>query len=206
MSLGTSSAVPANRLGEMARRGHDECVVLLLVVLLAGLLLANAARKPATAHPSQAANARKRDTGGFAQAPFWVLGAVLLVVVFLRFGMPWLAVLGGLLVAGGRGLLPLLRFVPLLLHLKAQRQSSSRSQAEPDPRGTHSNREASGSTGDQSRRMSRAEALQILGLDQTATADDVRREYRRLMKKLHPDLGGSSYLAAKVNEARDVLS
>jgi DnaJ domain len=190
----------------MARRGHDECVALLLVVLLAGLLLASAARKPDTASPPKPANAPKRDTGRFAHAPLWGLGAVLLVVVCLRFGTPWLAVLGGLLVAAGRGLLPLLRFVPLLLHLKARRQSASRPPGEPDSRGTHSNREASGSTRGRSPRMSRDEALEILGLDQTATADDVRREYRRLMKKLHPDLGGSSYLAAKVNEARDVLS
>jgi curved DNA-binding protein CbpA len=53
--------------------------------------------------------------------------------------------------------------------------------------------------------MSRQEALQVLGLDASATQDDVRREYRRLIKKLHPDLGGSSYLAAKLNEAKDVL-
>jgi curved DNA-binding protein CbpA len=53
--------------------------------------------------------------------------------------------------------------------------------------------------------MSRQEALQVLGLDRNATDDDVRREYRRLMKKLHPDLGGSGYLAAKINEAKDVL-
>ena len=54
--------------------------------------------------------------------------------------------------------------------------------------------------------MTREEALQILGLDERATQGDVQREYRRLMRKVHPDLGGSSYLAAKLNEAKDVLS
>lgn len=53
--------------------------------------------------------------------------------------------------------------------------------------------------------MSRREALEVLGLDDGATSDDVRREYKKLMKKLHPDLGGSGYLAAKINEAKDVL-
>jgi DnaJ-class molecular chaperone len=53
--------------------------------------------------------------------------------------------------------------------------------------------------------MTRQEALRVLGLEATATQEDVQREYRRLMKKLHPDLGGSSYLAAKLNEAKEVL-
>jgi len=54
--------------------------------------------------------------------------------------------------------------------------------------------------------MSRHEALEMLGLDERATREDVQREYRRLIKRLHPDLGGSTYLTAKLNEARDVLS
>jgi DnaJ-class molecular chaperone len=54
--------------------------------------------------------------------------------------------------------------------------------------------------------MSRQEALQVFGLGESATREDVQREYRRLMRQVHPDLGGSSYLAAKINEAKDVLS
>ncbi|MBF0307716.1 MAG: DnaJ domain-containing protein [Alphaproteobacteria bacterium] len=53
--------------------------------------------------------------------------------------------------------------------------------------------------------MSRAEAFEVLGLDVGASQDDVREAYRRLMVKLHPDHGGSSYLAAKLNQARDLL-
>jgi hypothetical protein len=56
------------------------------------------------------------------------------------------------------------------------------------------------------RRMSRREALEVLGLSEGASRDDVLREYRRLMKRLHPDVGGSSYLATKLNEAREVLT
>jgi len=53
--------------------------------------------------------------------------------------------------------------------------------------------------------MSRAEALQVLGLDDNATQDDILAAHKKLMQKLHPDRGGSNYLAAKVNEAKAFL-
>ena len=53
--------------------------------------------------------------------------------------------------------------------------------------------------------MSEDEAYEVLGLWKGASREDVARAHRTLMKKLHPDYGGSTSLAARVNEAKDVL-
>ncbi len=53
--------------------------------------------------------------------------------------------------------------------------------------------------------MSREEALQILGLDGSATEQDIIDAHRTLMQRNHPDRGGSTWLAARINRAKDIL-
>ena len=57
----------------------------------------------------------------------------------------------------------------------------------------------------QSGKMTRVEALEILGLSDPADPGTIEDAYKRLMMKVHPDQQGSDWMAAKLNQARDLL-
>ena len=54
-------------------------------------------------------------------------------------------------------------------------------------------------------KMDRDEALEILGLDRKANKDEIIERYNKLIKKHHPDLGGSEWITKRINKARDIL-
>ena len=66
-------------------------------------------------------------------------------------------------------------------------------------------RDGSRGAGSTSGDMDEAEALQILGLEPGAAPEEIRQAHRRLMAKLHPDSGGSNFLAMQINRAKDLL-
>lgn len=62
----------------------------------------------------------------------------------------------------------------------------------PPPRGTRTD-------------MTQEEALAVLGLTEGATTEEIRAAHRRLIQRMHPDVGGTADLAARINRAKDVL-
>lgn len=122
--------------------------------------------------------------------------------------LAWIAALGGitlalLLILSGRGGIAigaLVMFGPLIW----QRWRASHSGSSPFSRPSA----GTGTGPDPTRRfgpMTMDEAYQVLGLKAGASEFEIRAAHRRLMRSAHPDSGGSDWLAARINQARDVL-
>lgn|SRR5690606_27428219 len=127
------------------------------------------------------------------------LGAVVIVLLMMVITgrMHWLFALIGALLPFARGLLGMgLQVLPLWLRRKQSQTSQTQ----------HENSHSKKSQRD----MDIREALDVLGLEGDIAQGEISVQmindaHRRLIQKLHPDRGGSDYLAAKINQARDLL-
>jgi glucan phosphoethanolaminetransferase (alkaline phosphatase superfamily) len=103
------------------------------------------------------------------------------------------------IIAGAVAMLPRLmqfaKYIPFINRLYQQNkqgQDQHQQQAQtPPPRGKQ--------------QMSNQEAMEVLGLKSGYSQEDIVQAHRRMMQKVHPDRGGSDYLAAQINKAKDTL-
>lgn len=134
-------------------------------------------------------------------------GAAALLALALAGRIPWPLVAVPPLAVVLRWLLRLIAAWPLVAQILAALRGRGPEQGNrgPDapPGGGQGGR--SGRPADRTSTMTRQEALEVLGLAEGATKEEIVAAHRRLMQKLHPDAGGSNYLAAEINRARDVL-
>ncbi len=148
-----------------------------LIVVVGGLLLI---RKSARMNPKEFSNLAQKIAGGGAIAAAGLL--------FLK-GQTTIATT---LFAVGAGLFGKSSLFPNGFNLGGAKAT-----------------EQNGHAGENLRRplapFSRSEAYDLLGLKPGASEDDIKAAHKRLMKDFHPDKGGTDYLAAKINQAKDVL-
>lgn len=126
-----------------------------------------------------------KKPGAPARRPLIGLGLLALVVLASRLGWAVPTLLGTVALAAIR-LAPLL--APLLRRASAAPESGEAPRPPPGGKG-----------------MSKQEAYEILGLSPGASREEIIAAHRRLMQKMHPDRGGSDYLAGKINQARKRL-
>ena len=158
-------------------------LIALLAVIVIGLLLW---RKIATAPKDKRKKLIFMSTAGV------IVGALVLLAATGR--MHWIYALGGTIAAFTPRIISALRYLPLLNRFRQQytQQKSQQSGQQSASRANPGN-------------MTAAQAREILGVKAGASKEDIIKAHKRMMQKVHPDRGGSDYLAAQLNQAKDTL-
>ena len=158
-------------------------IIILLAVVAIGLLLW---------YKISNAPADKRKKLIFQSTAGVIIGA--LVVLAATGRMHWLYAIGGTIAAFMPRVISALRYLPLINRFRQQstqnntRQSGQQSAGRANPG-----------------KMTVAEAREILGVKADASREEIIKAHRRMMQKVHPDRGGTDYLAAQLNQAKDTL-
>ena len=100
-------------------------------------------------------------------------------------------------ITGAVAMLPkaahLLRYLPILDKFRQHASNSNQQQ-------NNNNRQASAQSA-----MSKKQASEVLGIEPNASKEEIIKAHKRMMQKVHPDRGGSDFLAAQINQAKSTL-
>jgi hypothetical protein len=119
-----------------------------------------------------------------------IIGGLIIAILLIRFGMPYIAaLLGGAmaLIATFSRLIQILSTVDSLKGLFKKPQSDATQKTSTTAK------------------MTKEQAFKILEISENASKEEIEEAYKRLMKKNHPDVGGTEYFASQLNEAKDLL-
>ena len=158
-------------------------ITIILAVIAIGLLLWYKISK---------APADKRKNLIFWSTAGVIIGA--LVVLAATGRMHWLYALGGGIAAFMPRIISALRYLPLINRFR-QQYTQHKSQQSGQQQAGRAN----------PGKMTAQQAREVLGVKAGATREEIVMAHKRMMQKVHPDRGGSDYLAAQINQAKDTL-
>jgi hypothetical protein len=131
-------------------------------------------------------------------------------VTSIKMLVAWVAALGGLTLAlllilsgrGGAAIGALVMFGPLIWQKIQAARLQSYARQPPSGSAPGAGTWGPAPSGGP---MTRQEAYQVLGLRAGASEADIREAHHRLMRRAHPDVGGTEWIATRINQARDIL-
>lgn len=158
-------------------------IVIILAVIAIGLLLW---------HKIATAPADKRKSLIFYSTTGVIIGTLVILAITGR--MHWLYAVGGTIAAFMPRVISALRYLPLLNRFRQQFTGQKPQQG---------NQQSAGRANPG--KMTMAQAREVLGVKDNASKEEIIMAHKRMMQKVHPDRGGSDYLAAQINQAKDTL-